>query len=669
MKRGLVRGFIQLCFAAVLAGVLSACQTLDDLATSFAPPAQPSETSKPKSGSVARIGPNYFEAIPKDKLTSEPRRIVAKAVAALRDGKLEDASKFANQALALEITSSQLQFFNGFVYHQMAIAGDQTKADLAMEGYKLAIKFDRTNWLARYHIGLLHMERRQWDVAQRQFGETLHYNADDPGLLYNMAVASYYAQDPVTSAATLGRLRKIIGYGNDPRVLQASAMVMAALNRPKEARTFLDQFQKSAGSIQQAAFVGRRLDDWRYFHQNNPKPGGAKVFPAQMVQVEPLPDPNQPADQMNQEQPAEQEQPQEEEQQVQEEPQDEEPQEEAEEEEPQPLDENSMVIVDVVIIRTEETYTTSKGINLLNGLQLQFGGGGSTTSTTALAYNKATKSGVDADNETQTILTRSLNIPSITYSLNVANANTARNEILARPTLVALNGQQSEFFSGVEINAAAVGGSNSDGSTVQIEKEIGVKLTVTPEFLEDGRIKLAVQAERTFLTTPNTSSVTFTLRIDTSKTNVNANVAMNYGESLILSGLSEKETERKRDGVPGLQDAPGIQYLFSNRTTSDFQKSVLILLTPRPSPYVYRTEQQKKKGQSRLSRDERVLSELQARYSDWFRPYPNWASVFHHMQANKLYREFRTGDVALEKWENQESRRNRLNTALDFLYY
>ena len=128
-----------------------------------------------------------------------------------------------------------------------------------------------------------------------------------------------------------------------------------------------------------------------------------------------------------------------------------------------------------------------------------------------------------------------------------------------------MNGQSSEFFSGVEVNAAAVGGSNSDGATVEVDKEIGVKLSLTPEFLDDGRIKLDVTAERTFLTTPNTSSVTFTLRIDTSKTNVHANVAMNYGETLILSGLSEKETERTRDGVPLLQDIPGIQYLFSKR--------------------------------------------------------------------------------------------------------
>lgn len=676
MPRIFVRKLARAGSAIALAGSLAACQTLDDLnagltagINSLAPTA---EAAKLSSAPPVRSGPDYFQSIPKDKLTSEPRRLVAKLVAALRDNDLEQASKFANQALALEITNSQLQFVNGFVYHQLAIAGDQTKADLAKEGYLLAIKFDPTNWLARYHLGLLHMERKEWDVAQQQFGETLHYNPRDPGLLYNMAVASYYAQDPVTSAATLGQLRQISGYGNDPRVLQASAIVMGALNRPREADKFLKHFKNASAGAGSSAHVGRRLRDWRYFHQSNPKPGGGKIIPAQMVQVEPLPDPNQmeqPADQeQNQqdEQPADQqaqEEPQQEEQQ-----QEEQQEEEAQEEEPQPVDENSMVIVDVVIIRTEETYTTSKGINLLSGLQLQFGGGGTTTSTTALAYNRARKSGIDADNNSQTILTRSINIPSITYSLNIANANTSRNEILARPTLVALNGQQSEFFSGIAVNAAAVGGAG-DGSTVQIEKEIGVKLTVTPEFLEDGRIKLAVQAERTFLSTPNTTSINFTFRIDTSKTTVNANVAMNYGESLILSGLSEKETERKRDGVPGLQDTPGLQYLFSSRTTSDFQKSVLVLLTPRPSPYVFRSDKQKKKGQQRLSRDERVLSELQARYSDWFRPYPNWASVFHHMQANKLYREFRTGDVALEKWENQESRRNRLNTALDFLYY
>lgn len=600
--------------------------------------------------------------IPADKINTDSRRYAALAIAALKKEDLDNASKFINNALRLEINNSYLQFLNGYVYHQQVSNGDVTKAEMAKQGYELAIQFDATNWLARYHLGLIYLDQREYAGAQKHFAEAMHYNADDPGLLYNLAISSYYAQDPVTADGALRHLRALPGYGQDRRVLRASSMVLAALNKPKEAKRFFDLYKDAPGA--KTAFVGRRLRDWHQFHE-----GFGKRTPAQMVQVEPLPDPNQPADAMMGqpadamgapgfgEQQAQDQQPGFE-QDAAEQPQ----------EEPAPIDENGMVIVDVVIIRTEESYTTSKGVNLLNGLQLQFGG--SNADTAGLSYTKTQQPlGNSVDPGTGTILIRRLTIPAITYSLNIANTNTTRNEILARPTLVALNGQPSEFFSGVEINAAAVGGNNGDGSTVQIEKEIGVKLTVTPEFLEDGRVKLAVTAERTFLTTPNTSSVTFTLRIDTSKTNVNANVAMNYGETLILSGLSEKETERKRDGVPGLQDVPGVQYLFSNRTTTDFQKSVLILLTPRPTQYIFQSERNRKKGTQRLSRDERVLSELQARYSDWFRPYPNWASVFHHMQANKLYREFRTGDVALEKWENLETRRNRLNQALDFLFF
>ena len=329
-------------------------------------------------------------------------------------------------------------------------------------------------------------------------------------------------------------------------------------------------------------------------------------------------------------------------------------------------DENKMVIVDVVIIRTEEDNTTSKGVNLLNGLTLQFGGGVSDTAAFGIS-NISYKS--DETPGLAKTITRAINIPSITYSLNIANSATARNEILARPTLVALSGQESEFFSGIRIQAAAIGGASNTGSSVQIEDEIGVRLKVLPEFLEDGRVKLAVEAERTFLATPNTTSITYEFRVDTSKTNVIANVAMNYGETLILSGMSEKETERVSSGVPFLQDIPLIQYFFSKRTTRDFHKSVLILLTPRPPSYVQQTTEDREKASTSMNKEERVLSVMQARYSDWFKPYPNWASVFNHLQDNALYREFRTGDVNMEKWESQVGYKNRLKKAIEFLYH
>jgi type II secretory pathway component GspD/PulD (secretin) len=56
---------------------------------------------------------------------------------------------------------------------------------------------------------------------------------------------------------------------------------------------------------------------------------------------------------------------------------------------------------------------------------------------------------------------------------------------------------------------------------------------------------------------------------------------MQFGETLVLGGLSEKEDSVVRDGVPILQDVPVLQYFFSNEQTVDFHKSVLILITPR----------------------------------------------------------------------------------------
>lgn len=577
---------------------------------------------------------------------SEALKIAKDGIDLIQAGDFDGASRSFNAALKLEITNSSIQFLNGLAYHLRALKGNVTFFPLAEQGYQLAIQYDPTNWLAYYYKGLARMDQRDFRGAQELFSEALLYRDNDPDLLYGMTVSSYYAQDPEVAAAALEKMRTLVP--NEPKMLQASAMVMAALGNGEEAQSYLTQYVNTTGDSDRGAIMKGRLDSWErvYKRAHASEISAAPVQEVQFAQMEPdlADEETDTADTYVEELAVNSI-------------------DNADDEVPE--DDYKMVIVDVVIIRTEEDISTSKGINLLNGLTLQFG---STALSEAGFSFESSKAKTPNDTTSKTI-TRAINIPSITYSLNIANSSTERSEILARPTLVALAGEQSEFFSGLEIDAAAVGGSNSDGSTVEVQKEIGVKLALEPEFLDDGRIKLKVVAERTFLTTPNTNSVTFTLRIDTSKTMVSANVAMNYGETLILSGLSEKETERSRDGVPFLQDIPGLQYLFSSRTTRDFQKSVLILMTPRPPSYTYQSDQQRKQTSRRQSKGERALSELQARYSDWFKPYPNWASVFHHMQDNTLYREFRTGDVSMERWANMETLKSRLKQAVNFLYY
>jgi type II secretory pathway component GspD/PulD (secretin) len=325
-----------------------------------------------------------------------------------------------------------------------------------------------------------------------------------------------------------------------------------------------------------------------------------------------------------------------------------------------------MVIVDVVIIQTDESVGTAKGFNLLRGLQLNFGLPASVTGKPA--WSRSTAIVTDPAKGAPSAITREVSLSGLSYSLNIFNATGQRNEILARPTIVAMADQVSDFFAGVELTAAAVGSGNAGGQAVQIQKQIGVSLAVKPAFLPDGRVQLSVQAERTFIKTPS-PDVIFSFRLETSKTRVNSNVVMRYGETLILSGLSEKESENVRDGVPVLQDIPLIQYAFSQGSTKEFQKSVLILLTPRPAEYVYQPEAARIASENELSADERPIAILRARYTDWFKPYPNWASVFNHLQSNSLYREFRTGDVELERWSSSHSLMNRLKQSIDFLWY
>jgi tetratricopeptide (TPR) repeat protein len=582
-------------------------------------------------------------ARPQSTSPIESRSIATRGVQALREGDLELASRMFNGALKLDIQNSYLQFLNGLAYHMIAIRSDRSKFTYAEQGYNLAVRFDDTNWMARYYLGLLYLDQRRYKRAKAAFADAMLYNDSYPDLLYNFTVASYYARDPETAAGPLTRLQEV--EPSSGRMMRASTIITAALGRSQEAKAWSEKYKKIEKNGEKTRQLDRRVNDWGRVHARVQKaslrPPASTMKITRGVQLAQDQDSPEEAGQMENTE-----------------------QDTSEEEngaDSEALAEQAkMVIVDVVIISSVEDISTAKGVNLLNGLQLQFG----LTGQQIITRTGDNAGGVSTDTST---ITNNITIPNITYSLNIANAGTTRNEILARPSLVAIEGQKSEFFSGENIKATVVT-ANEEGAA-EVERDIGVRLGVTPETVGKDNVKLLVEVERTFLQTPSTS-VSYTFQLRTSKTTVEANVVLRRGETLILSGLSEKETENIRDGVPVLQDVPLIQYLFSRATTRDFNRSVLVLVTPRTPEYTYRPRDARKlAGAARGDAEDEVLNELKARYTDWFRPYPNWASVFHHLQNNALYREFRTGDVALERWDTQSSHGARLKTALDFLYF
>lgn len=560
--------------------------------------------------------------------------LVRKSVTALEDGQLKDASRFINLALKLDITNPDLQFLNGLTYHLMGVRGDASKFELAEQGYNQSLKFDPGNLSARYQLGLLYMDQRRYGLAQGHFAAVALHKGDDPAVLYSLASASYYARDPKTSEAALKRLMAVAPDArNNPEILKAAALSLSAMDDREGAAEFVTAYRNAVSDGDGAANLQNRVNSWQSFYNADAKIIQAQFGGADPYAADPYAQPADPYGQSTDPYGAG-----------------------AQQDGAQGtmgagtgFVDPSMVVVDVVLIGTQEDVRDSRGVNLLNGLQLQFGdplsgtmGWGSTRTKTKDYLG----SGLAQSTNT---ITKMIGIPAVTYSLNIANSADANNQVLAKPSLVAQSGQTSEFFSGTEILAAAVSGGSGD--SVSVQKEVGVKLSVTPEMLPDDMIRLHVVAERTFLTDPS-NSVVFEFRLDTTKTNVNSTVTMKFGETLILGGLSERETSKSADGVPGLMDIPVLNYLFSQRVQRQFERSILILMTPRRPHYTHQAADDREAVDQKLSSLERDLERLQRRNTDWYTPRPTFSEIQDKLQGPEFFQEFRAGDVKVESWQN-----------------
>ena len=144
---------------------------------------------------------------------------------------------------------------------------------------------------------------------------------------------------------------------------------------------------------------------------------------------------------------------------------------------------------------------------------------------------------------------------------------------------------------------------------------------------------------------------------------------MKYGETLIMSGLSERNTENNSSGVPLLRDIPIVQYLFNRKTQRDFHKSVMILVTPRHPNYTNRAQEDIDADASKMTEFEKVQAEFEGKYKMWFKPVPATGMAISMMETSPVFREFRSGDLKLDSWVSRSTVGGRLQAALGMLYY
>lgn len=219
--------------------------------------------------------------------------------------------------------------------------------------------------------------------------------------------------------------------------------------------------------------------------------------------------------------------------------------------------------IDVTLILGDLRQSRGYGVNLLESLQLQFG-----------KTENRQRITTDAGSALTTSITRMIRIPDITYNLNILNRGRRQYEVIARPSLSAFLGEQSTFFVGEQLNVAVSG-----VNFAQLEKiDVGVGLKITPAEIRADGARFRVEADRSFFSDQGVGS--FSQQLATFKQSVAATADVRFGETLVLSGLSESVNDGNESGVPVLGDIPGVDLLFSRKTDQRRQRSVIILVTP-----------------------------------------------------------------------------------------
>jgi len=155
--------------------------------------------------------------------------------------------------------------------------------------------------------------------------------------------------------------------------------------------------------------------------------------------------------------------------------------------------------------------------------------------------------------------------------------------IVSNPKVLTLDNQEAiikvgqvvPFASGVKFDI------NGQPIITYDYKEVGLNLSVTPTISgKDLRllINLNLQEIIDFLR-PQIGTLSYAVPV-TSNRQLNSDVVVENGQTIIIGGLVSTRTLDNIEGVPGLMDVPILGWLFKRKTTSEDKVSLFIFLTP-----------------------------------------------------------------------------------------
>lgn len=149
-------------------------------------------------------------------------------------------------------------------------------------------------------------------------------------------------------------------------------------------------------------------------------------------------------------------------------------------------------------------------------------------------------------------------------------------EVISTPKVLTADKQKATVASGSQIpyQSAEGGGANAVSTTSFIDATLS--LDVTPSITPDGKVQMELN-----ITSDSPGNPTPTGQLTINKNQINTNVLVDNGETVVLGGIFEQETRNAQTKVPFLGDLPYLGRLFRKDVKSDNKRELLIFVTPR----------------------------------------------------------------------------------------
>ncbi|WP_131796939.1 type IV pilus secretin PilQ, partial [Acinetobacter pragensis] len=149
-------------------------------------------------------------------------------------------------------------------------------------------------------------------------------------------------------------------------------------------------------------------------------------------------------------------------------------------------------------------------------------------------------------------------------------------EVISTPKVLTADKQKAKVASGQEVPYTTTTNSGSSSSTDTQFKEALLSLEVTPSITPDGKVQMTLNIGKNSIagTAPNGELIL-------NKNEINTDVLVNNGETVVLGGIFEQTTTNTQTKVPFLGDLPYLGRLFRKDVKSDSKSELLIFVTPR----------------------------------------------------------------------------------------